>query len=107
MIMYRYVILCALFFFSSPVWAGEVVFPVANGRNTQTITQVQEKVRAFRQAHPNTSDDLVIEFAGGLYELEQPISLGPEDGGTELSRTIWRAKTGATVRLLGGKILRY
>ncbi|MCL2118372.1 MAG: right-handed parallel beta-helix repeat-containing protein [Planctomycetaceae bacterium] len=103
--MSRYWFPCLFLFISYPVLAGEIVFPVAKNAEIQTLQQAQEKVRAFRQANPNTPDDVVIEIAGGDYELEQPLTLGIGDSGTEQSRTIWRAKAGETVRLLGGKIL--
>ena len=104
--VYGYLLPCLFCFILCPVWAGEIIFPVAGNTETSTLQQAQEKVRAFRQANPNTTDDVVIEIAGGDYELEQPITLDVRDSGTEQSRTVWRAKPGETVRLLGGKMLR-
>jgi len=103
--MYRCLFFCGMFSLVGPLTAGEIVFPVAKDAAIQTLHQAQEKIRAFRTAHPNATDDVVIEIAGGDYELEQPLALTAADSGTEQSRTIWRAKAGETVRILGGKKL--
>ena len=104
--MYRGLFFCSIFSLVCPLGAGEIVFPVAKDADIQTLRQAQEKVRTFRKANPNTTDDVVIEIAGGDYELPQPIVLEAEDSGTEHSQTIWRAKAGETVRILGSKKLR-
>ncbi len=71
-----------------------------------SLQQAQSAVRTVRETTPDLKGDLIVEILAGDYELEEPLAFGPEDCGKGASRTIWRARKGDAVRLLGGKILR-
>ena len=49
------------------------------------------------------SDSVEVVFAAGTYHLDVPLELRPEDSGTAAFPITWKAATGATVILSGGK----
>jgi hypothetical protein len=51
---------------------------------------------------PAMTTDLVVELAGGMYHVAEPLALGPQDSGIGGHRVLWRATDGATPVLSGG-----
>jgi len=47
----------------------------------------------------------VVELSAGTYELVKPFLLTAQDSGTDVSPVTYRARKGAEVRLMGGKIV--
>jgi hypothetical protein len=64
------------------------------------------KARELRRtADPSISKGISIIVRGGLYVLQEPIAIVPEDAGTELSPTIIRAADGEKPEISGGKVI--
>lgn len=88
-------------------WSGGLARP--NTARTDgpvaTLTRARDLVRELKQASGELPCPVVVELAGGVYELAETFVLTAEDSGT-LSRPItYRAARGAEVRIVGGKVL--
>ncbi len=68
-----------------------------------TPARAIELARALRAADPARSRPLVIQFADGVYELDTPITLGPDEGGNESAPLVVEAAPGARPILSGGR----
>lgn len=70
-----------------------------------TLQRARDEIRALKQAG-TLSGSIVVEVAGGTYELQSPLELTAEDSGPSFARTVtYRAAQGAAVRLVGGKVV--
>jgi len=78
---------------------GSVAAPVA------TLRRALDLARAIRAAEPDRRRPIVIEAAGGTYELEEPVVLTPEDSGTVQAPTVVRAAADAKPVFSGGRRL--
>lgn len=56
-----------------------------------SLQRAKELVAELRRRQPQRDSPVVVAIRGGLYHLDQPIRLGPEDSGTEASPTIYQA----------------
>lgn len=75
--------------------AGTAALPV------RTPQGAQVRVRSLIQA--GLTDSVEVVFAAGTYVLDAPLELRPEDSGAAAFPITWRAATGATVVLSGGR----
>lgn len=76
------------------------------GTHTQPVAtpqRAQELVRAIIAA--GLTEPLDIIFADGIYQLDAPLELRPEDSGTTDFPITWKAADGATPILSGGKTI--
>lgn len=74
---------------------GTAAQPVATPQGARTL------VRKLISA--GLSDAVEVIFAAGTYHMDAPLELRPEDSGTAAFPITWKAATGATVVLSGGK----
>ena len=89
----------------------QVVHAAPSGGSDSTGTQwnpmnlegAQAKVRETLRADPTAR--IEVSLAGGEYALAAPLRFGPEDLGTADSPVMWKAKSGETPVLAGGRVL--
>lgn len=67
----------------------------------RSLERARDAVRAFRKAVPEES--VCVELAGGVYTLEKPFILTPEDSGTKNSPIVWRGADGEKAVISGGR----
>jgi len=86
-------------------WSGRL--PAPNAKRTDgpfaTLYKARDAIRQLKQAGKFPKGGVIVEVQGGVYELPQPLELTAEDSGTPDAPITYRARTGETVRLLGGK----
>ncbi|MBI2299684.1 MAG: right-handed parallel beta-helix repeat-containing protein [Armatimonadetes bacterium] len=70
----------------------------------RTLERARDAVRKLKTTAP-ARGGIVVELAGGVYELAQPFALTAEDSGTAESPITWRAAPGRTVSLVGGRVV--
>jgi F5/8 type C domain/Right handed beta helix region len=92
--------------------AGTTYFYVATngsdtapGTSTQPFKTVQKAATAVRSVNKNMTGDIVVLLKGGTYQLNRPLTLSPEDSGTNGYNIIYKAEPGAKVTLSGGRRL--
>jgi F5/8 type C domain len=92
--------------------AGTTYFYVAtNGSDTapgtsaQPFKTIQKAATAVRSVNKNMTGDIAVILKGGTYQLNQPLTLSPEDSGTNGYNIIYKAEPGAQVTLSGGRRL--
>ncbi len=67
----------------------------------RSIERARQAVREQVAAQPRSS--VLVLLRGGVYELAQPLTFGPEDSGTETCAVTYAAYPGETVVLSGGQ----
>ncbi len=86
-------------------WSGRL--PAPNQDRTdgplKTLTRARDELRKLAGKLPDGG--VVVELAGGVYELQQPFALEKQDSGSEAAPIEYRGRPGAEVRLVGGKVL--
>ena len=100
-----------LFFLQNDVSAAEI-WVAPNGRDSNPGTKEEplaslhmalRKARELRRLHnPTVSDGIQITLRGGVYRLEEPVFIRPEDSGTASSPTVIQAAAGEQPVLSGG-----
>jgi parallel beta-helix repeat protein len=73
----------------------------------RTPSRARDAVRDLRRSRPGMSEPVTILFRGGRYELAEPLTLGPEDGGTTNSPTVYAAYPGESPVFSGGTRLSF
>lgn len=71
------------------------------GAGELSLTAARDEARRLLAA----GQAVTIQIAGGDYLLDEPLHLGPEDGGSAAAPVTWCAREGQTVRLLAGALL--
>jgi Right handed beta helix region/F5/8 type C domain len=92
--------------------AGTTYFYVATdgsdtapGTSAQPFKTIQKAATAVRSINKNMTGDIAVILKGGTYQLNQPLTLSPEDSGTNGYNIIYKADSGAQVTLSGGRRL--
>jgi parallel beta-helix repeat protein len=92
-------------FFVSPrgndACSGKLAEPDAGDGPFATLARARNAVRKLRTAQ-EVPRAIRVELKGGMYFLDEPLSFGPEDSGSELAPIVYAAATGETVVLSGG-----
>ncbi|MBN1343831.1 MAG: right-handed parallel beta-helix repeat-containing protein [Phycisphaerae bacterium] len=70
-----------------------------------TIQRARDEIRKLKKTTGLPKGGIEVTLAGGIYSIAQPIALTAEDSGTADSPVVYRAEPGATVRLVGGKVI--
>lgn len=79
--------------------AGSKVAPFA------TVERARDEIRALKQAG-KLAGGATVELRPGTYQLSKPFQLTADDSGSGLASPVtYRARKGAAVRLVGGKIV--
>jgi hypothetical protein len=79
--------------------------PGTEARPFATLERARDEVRRLHQAGP-TGRAFTVWLHSGDYLRTNALELGAADSGTPGAPVVWRSREGATVRLLGGRILR-
>lgn len=87
-------------FFVSP--EGDDTHPGSRDKPFATLTRARQ---AVREVIPNSTEEITVWIAGGVYSLDRSFELLQQDSGTAGRRIRYRARPGETVRLRGGKSL--
>ena len=78
--------------------------PGTKERPLATLAGAREAVRGLRQAG-ELPGPVTVTVRAGTYYLGAPLTLGPEDSGTEQCPITWRAAEGEAVTLSGGRVI--
>ncbi len=86
-------------------WSGAIATPNADGDDGPVASLAAAKARArdILTAEPDRAEPIIVEFADGVYSLDDTVVFGPGDGGAEEAPVIYRAAEGARPVLSGGK----
>lgn len=85
-------------------WSGRLPAPQGGDGPFATLERARDEVRKLKQAGAAPTG-VTVEVAAGTYELARPFALTAQDGGTEQAPILYRARPGAEVRLVGGKVV--
>jgi hypothetical protein len=81
---------------------GNDANPGTSTRPLASITHAEEKARAFRLEKPNDIGPIEVILRSGLYALQAPIRVRPEDSGRLMGPLIFAAAPGESPVLSGG-----
>ncbi len=86
-------------------WSGALAEPKADKSvgPLATVQRAVQRVAELRKKEPQRERPVIVAIRGGVYYLEQPITLGPEVSGTEKSPTIFQAYGDERPVLSGGR----
>lgn len=73
------------------------------GTEAEPFATIDRARIAARTVRRPMTGDVVVVLAGGVYAIDRPLVFQPEDSGTDTHDVIYRAKSGATPILSGGK----
>jgi len=93
----------------SDAWSGRIERPNddASDGPFATLERARQAVREWKSANASADKAIVVEVAGGEYELSKTLTFTSEDGGVDsASPVVWRGKSGENVRINAGKVLR-
>jgi len=88
-------------------WSGRLAEPAQGGKDGpfRTLERARDEVRKLKAAGQLPLGGLIIHIDGGVYELQQPFALTAEDSGTPDCPIVYRARPGAEVRIVGGRVV--
>ena len=86
-------------------WSGTIAAPNAERTDGPfaNLERAQKAVRARKRSGAWPDNGVVVEVLAGTYELPRTLFLTREDSGQDGAPTVYRARAGADVRLLGGR----
>jgi len=91
----------------SDAWSGKLA--AANAAKTDgpvaTLERARDIVRDLKRKEALPGGSVVIELAGGGYELKDTFKLASEDSGTAGSPVVYRGRKGQVVRIIGGRVV--
>ncbi|MDR3724339.1 MAG: right-handed parallel beta-helix repeat-containing protein [Terracidiphilus sp.] len=106
LILRKFALLTCLGLFAVSGVAQIHVSPDGNDGNPGSITKpvhtLEKAVVLARAVQQKAADDTTIVLAGGVYRLEQPLVLTPEDSGANGHNLIFEAKPGQQPVISGG-----
>jgi hypothetical protein len=85
-------------------WTGRSAALRSPGGPFATLERARDAVRNLK-TKGLPAGGVTVELAAGTYELSRTFALGAEDSGEEGKPVVYRAKAGAEVRIVGGKML--
>ncbi|HOJ21134.1 MAG TPA: right-handed parallel beta-helix repeat-containing protein [Armatimonadota bacterium] len=108
---------CAILWLTiQPVAAAPIEFHVAPGGNDKaagtakapfrTLARARDAIRALKRGKGLPEGGARVILHGGVYRLEEPFTLGPEDSGTAKAPIIYMAAPGERPVISGGRIIR-
>lgn len=85
-------------------WSGRLAAadPARTDGPFATIARAQQATRELRKADPKRTTPVVVRIRRGTYWLQQPLVFTPQDGGTDLSPTVYEAYPGEAPVISGG-----
>jgi hypothetical protein len=86
-------------------WSGTL--QAANAEKTDgpfaSLERARDAIRALKKAGPLPKGGVTVILTAGVHEREAPFELSEADSGTAEAPIVYRAQSGAAVRLTGGK----
>ncbi len=88
-------------------WSGRRPTPNADRSDGpfHTLERARDEVRKMKNNGGLPAGGVTIELQAGIYELTKPFELDARDSGTPDAPIVYRARPGAKVRLLGGRLV--
>ena len=86
----------------SDEWSGRYPEPVGGDGPLATLAAARDRARELRRAG---GGPVTIVLRGGVYHLDSPLVLTPEDSGTEECPVIWQAYPGEKPVISGGRVV--
>lgn len=88
-------------------WSGRMPGPNETKTDGPFATQerARDEIRKLKESGPLPGGGAMVIVRGGVYSLEKPFELGPEDSGTEAAPIVYVSFPGEEVRLVGGKTI--
>ncbi|MCE5241177.1 right-handed parallel beta-helix repeat-containing protein [bacterium] len=80
--------------------------PGKAGGPFRTLERARDEIRARKQAGTLPVGPITVELAAGIYERDAAFALEEQDSGTAEAPITYRAKPGAEVRIVGGKVVK-
>jgi hypothetical protein len=90
----------SIYFYVSPSGSDSYV-----GSNTRPFKTIQKAHDVVRTINKNMAGDIAVILKTGTYQLNQPLTFGAEDSGTNGYNIIYKADVGAKVIVSGGRRL--
>ncbi len=87
-------------------WSGSLPQPNADRTDgpVASLSRARDRVRELRAADSGRRDEPVrVVVADGIYFVQEPFVLGPEDGGTKTASVSYEAAPGARPVISGGR----
>lgn len=72
----------------------------------RTLARARDAIRALKQGRKLPAGGVRVLIHGGVYRLNEPFVLGPEDSGTSSAPIVYAAAPGAQPVLSGGRIIK-
>lgn len=72
----------------------------------RTLTRARDAVRVLKQAKGLPAGGVRVVIHGGVYRLEEPLTLGPEDSGTAQAPIIYSGAPGEPPVISGGRVIK-
>ncbi|MHC4207969.1 MAG: right-handed parallel beta-helix repeat-containing protein, partial [Planctomycetota bacterium] len=97
---------------SCPLFGGNEYFVSTDGSDTNPGTQAQpfatlqrarDAVRDLKESSNLPKAGVTVWIEAGTYYVNEPLMLSAEDSGSENAPIVYRANTGAEVRIVGGR----
>jgi len=78
-------------------WSGRRPAPNASQSDGPfaTLQRACDAIRQLKRGGPLPKGGVVVELAGGIYQLAQPLQLAPQDSGTEEAPIVYRGTQGS------------
>ena len=86
-------------------WSGTLPEAKNGDGPFATLERARDEIRKLKAGGALPEGGATVELAPGVYQLGKAFELAAEDSGTEAAPIIYRAKPGADVRVVSGKVL--
>lgn len=85
---------------------GLAASPGKAGGPFRSMERARDEIRALKTAGKLPAGPVTVELAAGIYERDAAFTLEEQDSGTAEAPVTYRAKAGAEVRIVGGKVVK-
>ena len=86
-------------------WSGRAATRTGTDGPFKTLERARDEIRKAKASGPLPSHGVTVEIQAGVYEFSKPLELTEADAGTDETPITWRARRGAEVRFVGGKVV--
>ena len=86
-------------------WSGRAAAKAGAEGPFLTLERARDEIRKLKADGTLAQRGITVEIQAGVYEFSKALELTEADSGTATSPIVWRAKPGADVRFVGGKVL--
>jgi len=84
---------------------GSDANPGSADRPFATLERARDEIRKMKAGGPLPAGGITVEVRGGTYELARPLELTEQDSGSEQAPIVYRARKGATAKIVGGRVV--